>query len=192
MGLGQHTYILFVGRLSPEKGCHLLIRAFLQTQSDKHLVLAGRATYDDDYYQQLLGEASDSDKVHFTGFVQGRMLQELYANAYSVVLPSALEGLSVALLEALSYGNCLLVSAVPENLEAVGAAGYSFPSGDDAALVQQMQWLFEHPSQIVAARLRVQARIAQLMYWQKVAQAKYALYERLYETRHSAITRQRE
>ncbi|MCP4536039.1 MAG: glycosyltransferase, partial [Chloroflexi bacterium] len=148
MGLNKDNYILFVGRLSPEKQCHTLIQAFAQTQSDKHLVLAGRATYDDGYYQRLLAEADGLNTIHFPGFVQGAALQELYSNAYLVVLPSEIEGLSISLLEALSYGNCLLVSDVPENLEAVGDVGYSFQSGDHDALVQQMQWLLDHPDQV--------------------------------------------
>ncbi|MCP4536225.1 MAG: glycosyltransferase [Chloroflexi bacterium] len=181
MGLSKNGYILFVGRLSPEKQCHTLIQAFAQTHSDKHLVLAGRATYDDDYYQRLLTEADGLDTVHFTGFVQDAVLQELYSNAYLVVLPSELEGLSIALLEALSYGNCLLVSDVPENLEITGDAGFSFQNGDATALAQQMQWLLDHPEQVQAARTRTQARASKLMDWRKVAKATQRLYESLYD-----------
>ncbi len=119
--------------------------------------------------------------VHFPGFVQGAALQELYSNAYLVVLPSEIEGLSISLLEALSYGNCLLVSDVPENLEAVGDAGYSFQSGDRDALVQQMQWLLDHPDQVEIARARTQARAADLMDWQQVAKATQKLYQSLYD-----------
>jgi len=177
MGLQENHYVLFVGRLSPEKGCHTLIRAFAQTQTDKHLVLAGRATYDDDYYQRLLAEAAGLNSIHFVGFVQGVVLQELYSNAYLVVLPSELEGLSISLLEALSYGNCLLVSDVPENLEAVGEAGYSFRSGDSTALAQKMQWLFDQPEQIEIARARAKAWASGLMNWGDVAKATQRQYE---------------
>ena len=150
-----------------------------QTQSDKHLVLAGRATYDDDYQRRLLAQADGLNTVHFTGFVRGELLQELYTNAYLVVLPSELEGLSVSLLEALGYGNCLLVSDVPENLEAVGDAGHNFQNGDSDALAWQMQWLLDRPDQIKAARARAQAWATGRMDWQQVAKATEKLYQSL-------------
>lgn len=181
MGLNENGYILFVGRLSPEKGCHTLVQAFAQTQTDKHLVLAGRATYDDNYYQQLLTEANGLNTIHFTGFVRGAVLQELYSNAYLVVLPSELEGLSISLLEAASYGNCLLVSDIPENLEAIGDTGFSFRNGDSAALAQQIQWLLDRPDQIESARACTQAWAFSLMDWRDVAMATQRVYESLYD-----------
>jgi glycosyltransferase involved in cell wall biosynthesis len=175
LGLCEQDYVLFVGRLSPEKGCHTLIRAFAQVQTDKRLVLAGRATFDERYYERLLGEARGLDRVLFTGFVQGDLLRALYSNAYLVVLPSELEGLSVSLLEALSYDNCLLVSNVPENLEAVGSAGHSFRTGDSADLSRKLQWLLDRPEQVARTRAQVRARASGLMSWEAVAEMTYKL-----------------
>lgn len=58
------------------------------------------------------------------------MLDELYSNAYIYTLPSDLEGMPLSLLEAMSYGNCCLVSDIPECVEvvedkAIGDAVYS-------------------------------------------------------------------
>ena len=55
-------------------------------------------------------------------------MAELYSNCYAFVLPSEMEGLSNALLEALSYGNCIITSDIPENLEVIEDAGLSFRS----------------------------------------------------------------
>jgi glycosyltransferase involved in cell wall biosynthesis len=177
LGLYENSYVLFVGRLSPEKGCHTLIRAFAQVQTDKRLVLAGRATYDDGYYERLLDEAQGLDRVLFAGFVQGDLLQALYSNAYLVVLPSELEGLSVSLLEALSYDNCLLVSNVPENLEAIGGAGHSFRTGDSTDLSRKLQWLLDRPEQVEHTRAQVRSRASGLVSWDKVAQMTYRLLQ---------------
>lgn len=63
--------------------------------------------------------AKGDDRILFTGFVQGAMLDELYSNAYIYTLPSDLEGMPLSLLEAMSYGNCCLVSDIPECAEVV-------------------------------------------------------------------------
>ena len=58
--------------------------------------------------------ARDDSRIIFTGFVQGKELDELYSNAYVYTLPSDLEGMPLSLLEAMSYGNCCLVSDIDE------------------------------------------------------------------------------
>ncbi|MFR3431461.1 MAG: glycosyltransferase [Holdemanella porci] len=64
--------------------------------------------------KELKELAIDDDRIIFTGFVQGRILEELYSNAYIYCLPSDLEGMPLSLLEAMSYGNCCLVSDIEE------------------------------------------------------------------------------
>jgi len=74
--------------------------------------------------------AKDDKRIIFTGFVQGRILQELYSNAYVYVLPSDLEGMPLSLLEAMSYGNCCLVSNIPECTDVVEDKAVIFKRGD--------------------------------------------------------------
>ena len=179
LSLTCDNYVLFVGRLTPEKGCHTLIRAFNEVATDKHLVLAGRASYDDGYFRQLKYEANGSNKIHFVGFVQGAMLQELYTNAYLVVHPSECEGLSLSLLEALSYHNCLLVSNIPENVEVLPSAKYTFRVGDVADLTKQLQLLFDNPERVSATRQSTQAQLDNLWPWEKVGQATFKVYQSL-------------
>jgi glycosyltransferase involved in cell wall biosynthesis len=174
--LEKGSYILFVGRLVPEKGCHTLLRAFADVQTDKRLVFAGDASYEDSYRQQLGQMAQGVEGINFIGFVQDDVLRELYSNAYLVVHPSELEGLSISLLEAFSYGNCLLVSNVPENLEAVRDMGYRFQVGDSDDLARQMQWLLDHPDQVQATRTRVRSEALNAMDWEAVAKETQRLY----------------
>lgn len=70
-----------------------------------------------DKLKQMAGQ---DDRIVFTGFVQGQLLQELYSNAYVYVLPSDLEGMPLSLLEAMSYGNCCLTSGYKRGTEVVG------------------------------------------------------------------------
>jgi len=118
-GLSGNDYILFLGRLVPEKGLRYLIEAFKQVKTDKKLVIAGDASDTDSFVHEIKDMAKDDKRIIFTGFVQGRILQELYSNAYVYVLPSDLEGMPLSLLEAMSYGNCCLVSNIPECTDVV-------------------------------------------------------------------------
>ena len=118
-GLEKDSYILFLGRLVPEKGIRYLVEAFKNVKTDKKLVIAGGSSDTDSFMEELKELAKGDERVLFTGFVQGAMLDELYSNAYIYTLPSDLEGMPLSLLEAMSYGNCCLVSDIPECAEVV-------------------------------------------------------------------------
>ena len=98
----KDDYILFLGRLVPEKGITYLIEAFKKVNTNKKLVIAGGSSDTDEFANQLKEMAKDDDRIIFTGFVQGRLLDELYSNAYIYSLPSDLEGMPLSLLEAMS------------------------------------------------------------------------------------------
>ena len=118
-GLKKDSYILFLGRLVPEKGIRYLVEAFKNVKTDKKLVIAGGSSDTDSFMEELKDLAKGDDRILFTGFVQGTMLDELYSNAYIYTLPSDLEGMPLSLLEAMSYGNCCLVSDISECAEVV-------------------------------------------------------------------------
>ncbi|MGC1161078.1 MAG: glycosyltransferase family 4 protein, partial [Candidatus Sulfotelmatobacter sp.] len=123
-------YILFLGRFSPEKGCHLLVEAYEKLDTDVKLVMAGGSSYCDNYSRQLRTHAGE--RIKMLEWVSGEALDELLTNAMMFVLPSDLEGLSLALLDAMGAGLCVLSSDVPENREAVEDAGFTFRRGDAA------------------------------------------------------------
>ena len=102
--LNKDSYILFLGRLVPEKGISYLIEAFKQIDTDKKLVIAGGSSDTDEFLCELKKLAKNDKRILFTGFVQGQLLEELYSNAYVDALPSDLEGMPLSLLEAMSYG----------------------------------------------------------------------------------------
>lgn len=122
-GISKDSYILFLARIVPEKGLHYLLDAFKEIRTDKRLVIAGGSSHTDDYMEEIKQKASEDERVIMTGFVQGELLEELYSNAYIYVLPSDVEGMPISLLEAMSYGNCCLVSDIAENMEVVKDAG---------------------------------------------------------------------
>lgn len=149
LDLKKDGYLLFLGRLVPEKEVHTLMEAFRDVKTDKKLVIAGGSSDTDGYVSQLKAMAP-GERIVFTGFAEGRLLQELYSNAYLYVLPSRVEGMPLSLLEAMSFGNCCLVSDIPELTEVVEDKGVSFPCGDVKALRDTLQALLDSPGQVAA------------------------------------------
>lgn len=143
-GLKKDEYILFLARLVPEKGLHYLLKAFAEIDTDKKLVVAGGSSHSFEYIETVKAIAKKDKRVIFTDFVQGETLDELYSNAYLFVLPSDIEGMAISLLEAMSYGNCCLVSDIRENIEVVEENAVSFRKGDVADLRKQLIHLLTH------------------------------------------------
>lgn len=140
-GLEKDSYILSLGRIVPEKGLQYLIEAFKNCKTDKKLVIAGGSESNKDYYNQLLELADGDKRIVFTGYVYGQEIQELYSNSYIFALPSNLEGMANALLEAMSYGNCCLISDIPENTEVVHEKAMWFKKENAMDLQEKLQML---------------------------------------------------
>jgi glycosyltransferase involved in cell wall biosynthesis len=166
-GLQPEGYVLFLGRFSPEKGCHLLVEAFEQIHTDVKLAMAGASSYCDDYSRDLRKHASE--RILMLDWVSGYTLDELLTNAMLFVLPSDLEGLSLALLDAMGAGLCVLASDVPENREVVDGAGFTFRCGDVADLSERLRFLIANPSIRQAAGRAARKRIEETYEWQHIA-----------------------
>lgn len=138
-GLKKDSYILYLGRLVPEKGIKYLVEAFKNVKTDKKLVIAGGSSDTDEFSNELKEMAGDDERIIFTGFVQGEPLDELYGNAYIYTLPSDLEGMPLSLLEAMSYGNCCLVSDIEECTSVVEDRAIVFEKSNVEDLRKKLQ-----------------------------------------------------
>lgn len=176
--LTKDSYILFLGRLVPEKGVHLLIDAFKGVDTNKKLVIAGGTSDTDDYVDQLTDLAKDDERIIFTGFQQGQMLQELYSNAYVYVLPSLLEGMPLSLLEAMSYGNCCVVSDINECTEVVGDKAVTVSAGDVDSLRCALQHLCDSESSADVYKKTAHDYILSRYSWDDVVAKTLDLYEK--------------
>jgi glycosyltransferase involved in cell wall biosynthesis len=174
LGLTPGRYVLFVGRLVPEKGVHFLCEAFSRIQTDMKLALVGGLSFSEDYVQVL--RRYESDRVRLLDYVFGETLEELWSNAYLVVQPSMMEGLSIALLEALSYGRCVLMSDIPENLEVAGGVAAVFRSRDVDDLHEQLVTLLNDPPRVKALEAGAREHIEKHYSWDRVAKSTEALY----------------
>ena len=175
-GLDKDGYILFLGRIVPEKGIHYLLDAFRDVKTDKKLVIAGGLSDSGTYAEEVKEKASADDRVILTGFVQGQVLAELYSHAYLYVLPSDMEGMPLSLLEAMSYGNCCVVSDIAECTEVVEDKAVAFPKGDVVALSDCLQSLCDDPAQVAKYKEGAQAFICGKYNWDDVTKKTLELY----------------
>ena len=146
-------------------------------RTKKKLVIAGGASDTDEYVKRLQASAGEDDRIIFTGFVQGQLLEELYSNAYAYVLPSDVEGMPLSLLEAMSYGNCCLVSDIAECMEVVGTHALCFDKGNVDDLRKQLQMLCDDPDLVQQFRGSVQSYICERFNWDDVTKQTLELYQ---------------
>lgn len=174
--LEKDSYILSLGRIVPEKGIQYLIHAFRKCKTDKKLVIAGGAEANKDYYNQLLEASKGDDRIIFTGFVTGQEIQEFYSNAYIFALPSNLEGMANALLEAMGYGNCCLISNIPENTEVVEKNAVWFRKGDEEDLKEKIQMLLNQPDLVKKYKENAAPYILKKYNWDLVVEQMLRIY----------------
>jgi glycosyltransferase involved in cell wall biosynthesis len=166
-GLCRRDYVLFVGRLVPENNVHHLIDAFEKTKTDKKLVIVGDDPWERDYVRSL--KSTGDARVVFTGAVYGDGYAQLQQGAYLFVLPDEVGGTHPALVEAMGFGNCVLVNDTPSNLEVIADAGFSY-SGKDGArdLQRRLQTLIDAAALVEDYRERARQRARQTYRWEDV------------------------
>lgn len=175
--LAKDEYILFLGRIVPEKGLRYLVQSFKEVHTDKKLVIAGGSSDTDAFMYELKEMAKDDDRIIFTGFVQGETLEELYSNAYIYTLPSDLEGMPLSLLESMSYGNCCLVSDIAECAEVVEDKAALFRKSDVGDLREKLQMLVNQPEIVAEYKAKAPEFILKKYDWNKVVEHTMELYK---------------
>ena len=176
-GLTPDNYILFLGRFSPEKNCHLLIEAYEKIDTAMKLVLAGGSSHTSAYVEKL--REYGSERIVFLDWVSGEPLTELLTNAGLFVLPSDMEGLSLALLDAMGAGVCVLASDIPENREVIEGAGFTFQAGNVDDLARMLGLLGLDPEIRAAAGQAERQVVEQRYLWPGIAREISQVYEEL-------------
>lgn len=188
-GLEKKSYILTVARLIKHKGIHYLIQAYRKTEKTygddpknwpegkiKKLVIVGAPSFTEDYYAYLNKLAEQSPNIIFAGFQTGDSLKQLFANAYLYVHPSEAEGLSITILEAMSYGTCVLISNIPENLETIDHSGFSFETKNVDDLYEKLIYLFNVPEIVAGRGERGREFIKKNFNWEKIIKETEKVY----------------
>jgi glycosyltransferase involved in cell wall biosynthesis len=177
-GLSKDNYIFTATRLIPHKGIHYLIKAFNNINTDKKLVIAGDSSYTDDYVKYLKNISKNNKNIIFTGNQTGDVLCELFSNAYFFVQPSESEGLSFALLEGMSYGP-VLASDIPENIEAVGDAGFMFKNKDVKDIEDKLKYLFSNKEKVKEIKAQGRKKVDLNYNWEDITDNVLSVYREL-------------
>ena len=175
-GLDEGSYLLYLGRLVPEKRPELLIEAFGGLDTDKRLVIAGGGS-DTSGYEASLREAAQGDpRILFTGFVNGQPLEELYSNCYAYVLPSDVEGMPMSLLEAMAHGRCCVTSDIPECADVLAGNGMTFEKGSAESLQSALRALLADGERAAAFGVAAKSHVDKTYNWDSVVERTLSLY----------------
>jgi len=177
LGLKGGDYVLFVGRLIPEKCPDDLVAAITDV-ADLKVVFAGDSSHTDEFTSRLKSTAGE--QAIFPGYMYGEDLEELYSSALAYVLPSEVEGLSISLLEALAFGLPVVVSDIPGNVEALGdpPVGLVYPLRDRPALTAALRRVAASADLRSDLSEKAVARVRQAYDWETIADQTLAVYQR--------------
>ena len=178
-GLSKGDYICIVSRLTAEKGVHYLIDAYNSIKTNKKLVIAGDTSDTDEYVEMIKAKAAGNPNIIFTGFISGDVLREIYSNAYVVTLPSDIEGMSLSLLEAFSYGNAVLCSDIPENTLVTENKAMHFKKSNVEDLAEKLQLLCDDEEIVNELKNGADEFILSKYNWNDVASSTYDLYKKV-------------
>ena len=176
-GLDAGSYLLYLGRLVPEKRPELLVEAFKELDTDKRLVIAGGGSDTSEYEASLRMAAQDDPRVLFTGFVNGEPLEELYSNCYAYVLPSDVEGMPMSLLEAMAYGRCCVTSDIPECADVLAGNGVTFGKGSADSLRSALRDLLADSDRGRVLGAAAKAHVEKTYNWDSVVERTLELYK---------------
>jgi glycosyltransferase involved in cell wall biosynthesis len=179
LGLEPDAYLLFVGRLVPEKAVDLLMRGFARTKGHRRLVIVGGSSFSSDYVDSLKQLAKADGRIDMLGYRYGSEIEELYSNAEAFVLPSHLEGMPLTLLEAASYGKRIVASDIPPHLEVLGSDGPGhrvFQAGSEDGLVAALNRMSNGGDLELAGAELLRERVLKNYQWDRIAEQTEAVY----------------
>src|SRR3989338_6678265 len=183
-GLSPGNYLMMCARLVRHKGAHTLINAWKQLKQtnpnlvkNKKLAIVGGSAFTDDYVKELNKMIEHEPSIILTGNQSGNTLHSLFANSYTMVHPSESEGLPIAILEAMSYGKCVLSSDIPENMELTKDHGLTFHVGDVHDLTEKILMMLEAPEHVAHVGNEARIHVAKHYDWKDIAETTEYLYE---------------
>ncbi|MBD0262299.1 MAG: glycosyltransferase family 4 protein, partial [Tolypothrix sp. Co-bin9] len=170
LGLERGRYIVFLGRLVPEKCPDLLVEAFstLKPKGWK-LVLAGGVSDTKTFTADLLEKVARDRNIVFAGELRGSRLAEIVRGAGLFVLPSDLEGLPLAMLEAMREGIPVLASDILPHQQLINnGRGILFEAGNVNSCVKSLDWAVNHPQELAVMAKNAQKHIQNNYSWDRI------------------------
>jgi glycosyltransferase involved in cell wall biosynthesis len=175
-GLKPDDYLLYVGRIVPEKRLDLLLCALSRVETQRKIVVA--AELDNSRYCRRCRALAGPGTL-FVGPQYGQVLSELYACAALVVQPSVLEGMSLVLLEAAAHGRCVLAADIPENREIMGESILYFSTDNIDELAMGINRSLEQDDLRRELGRKARALVSGKYSWSEVASQMENVYNHL-------------
>lgn len=174
-GLKKNNYILSVARMIPHKNLHLLLGAYqnlMNKYPDKKLVIVGGGTYTDLYEKYLTHYSKKNRNIILAGQLPNNsvILRELFSNAYVYAHPSEAEGLSIAILEAGSFGIPILASDIIENRDVLEDDAFYFENKDMADLKNKLEHLIINPRSLAVKKKKLKQTISSVYSWDNLVE----------------------
>lgn len=169
LGLGDRRYFLYVSRFEPENNPHRVVEAYREVGGDLPLVMVGGAPYARRFIDEL--RAGADPRVLFPGPIYGEGYRELLSHALAYVHATEVGGTHPALVEAMGYGNCLLVNDTPENREVAGPVGRYFRAEVPETLAVLLEEVRRAPEAARRDGCDSAARATERYNWERVADA---------------------
>ena len=172
--LEPDSYYLYVSRFEPENNPHRVVEAFRKSRSKRRLVMLGDAPYSVDFIRRL--RDNQDPRILFPGAIYGSGYRELQQHAYAFVQATEVGGTHPALVEAMSFGNCILLNDVPENREVAGDAALYFRANEPTSLTTLFDETDGAPERVQEMALSARQRATENYTWQAVTDR----YEKLF------------
>ncbi len=177
LGIASRRFFLYVSRFEPENNPHRVAGAYRQVGGDLPLVMVGGAPYAGKFIACFTKDADP--RILFPGTIYGEGYRELLSHALAYVHATEVGGTHPALVEAMGYGNCVVVNDTPENREVAGDAALWFRAGEPASLAAALEWVRSHPTEARELGEEMARRAASRFSWEAVADRYAALLRRL-------------
>jgi glycosyltransferase involved in cell wall biosynthesis len=182
LGLESRGYLLLLSRLVPEKNVHVAIEAHRRGGVALPLVIAGGGSHSNGYINELRAGAGGDPGIRFVGVVRGGARSSLLRNAAALINASSVEGLSLAVLEALGAGVPVALSRIPGNLDVFRLIGASPPSDltFEAGAVEPLRDTMQRIARLDASQRSAWqeygTRASRIFCWEQIAREHEAMY----------------
>lgn len=177
LDLAPGHYFLYVSRFEPENNPHRVAEAYRQVEGDLPLVMVGGAPYADRFIRSFAEDANP--RVLFPGPIYGRGYRELLSHALAYIHATEVGGTHPALVEAMGYGNCVVVNDTPENREVAGDTAHYFTASRPQTLSRALESIRRDPQSALVSGRACLDRARQRYDWDEVAEMYRSLFERL-------------
>lgn len=179
LALAHRGFFLYVSRFEPENNPHRVAAAYRDVGGNLPLVMVGGAPYADRFIASFTRDADP--RIVFPGAIYGEGYRELLSHALAYVHATEVGGTHPALVEAMGYGNCILVNDTPENREVAGETGIYFRASEPETLAMCLEVVRRDPGAAAERGRLAAARAASLYSWEAVADRYARLFRRLAE-----------